>query len=330
MFSQCDLFAGIGGFSLAAHWFVIQTTQFVEIDTYCQQVLTKNFPGIPIHDDITNYYPRLGEFDIVTFGSPCQDFSSANPNGRGLEGERSGLFFEAIRIIRTVRPRFAIFENVPNVLNRGFDRILWEFSNIGMLCEWQVISANSMGAPHLRKRLFVIAYSHSLRESQPQRVDGEKWGRISNDRQITPNAMRSGFQECDIPPVTNESGFGSRCCDAATPNPQGNGRRSGFGGDDNPVQQCHWPQSSEVGDRESTTRPQPSQGPIEPGICGVDAGLPHWLDGHHPSPLATGIPHYQKRLKALGNTVVPQCAAIAYQRILEINNVASQDPKPTH
>jgi hypothetical protein len=52
----------------------------------------------------------------------------------------------------------------------------------------------------------------------------------------------------------------------------------------------------------------------------MDAGLPNWLDGAHPSPLATGIPHYQKRLKALGNTVVPQCAAIAYQRILEINN----------
>jgi len=286
---QCDLFAGIGGFSLAASWFGIETTQFVEIDPYCQQVLTKNFPGVPIHDDITNYYPRLGEFDIVTFGSPCQDFSSANPNGRGLEGERSGLFFEAIRIIRTVRPRFAIFENVPNLLNRGFNRILWEFSNIGMLCEWQVISANSMGAPHLRKRLFVIAYSHSLRESQPQGVDGEKWGRTSNDRQITPN-------------------------------PQGNGRRSGFGGDDNQVQQCHWPQSSEVGDRESATRPQPSQRPIKPGICGMDAGLSPWVDGHHPSPLATGIPHYQKRLKALGNTVVPQCAAIAYQRILELNN----------
>jgi hypothetical protein len=51
----------------------------------------------------------------------------------------------------------------------------------------------------------------------------------------------------------------------------------------------------------------------------MDARLSPWVDGHHPSPLATGIPHYRKRLKALGNTVVPQCAAIAYQRILEIN-----------
>jgi DNA (cytosine-5)-methyltransferase 1 len=288
---QCDLFAGIGGFSLAASWYGIKTTQFVEIDFYCQELLKKNFPGVPIHDDITTYYPRLGEFDIITAGFPCTDLSCANPSGRGLEGERSGLFFEAVRILRTVRPRFLLLENVPALINRGLDRVLWEIAQSGFDAEWQVISAASMGAPHRRERIFVIAYP-----------------------------MCSRRQKLNFSPVTDRSGFGSGSGDAPTPNPQGNGRRSGFGGDDNPVQQCHWPQSPEIGDRESATRPQPSEGSIKSRICGMDDGLSPWMDGHQPSPLATGIPHYQKRLKALGNSVVPQCAAVAYQRILEINN----------
>lgn len=287
--NQCDLFAGIGGFSLAASWFGIETTQFVEIDPYCQQVLTKNFPGVPIHDDVTTFTATPGEFDIITAGFPCQDLSSANPNGRGLEGQRSGLFFESIRIVRTVRPRFLLLENVPALINRGLDRVLWEIAQIGLDAEWQVVSAASMGAPHRRERIFLIAYSHRLRKSQLQGGIRDKWGWASHDRQVTSN-------------------------------PQSNGRRSGFGGDDNPVQQCHWPQSPEIGDRESATRPQPSEGSIKSRICGMDDGLSPWMDGHQPSPLATGIPHYQKRLKALGNSVVPQAVAVAYQRILEINH----------
>ena len=260
---QLDLFAGIGGFSLAAHWFGIQTTQFVEIDPYCQQVLNRNFSGVPIYADITDYHPRLGEFDIITFGSPCQDFSSANSNGRGLEGERSGLFFKAIRIVRTVRPRFAIFENVPNVLNRGFHRILWAFADIGIYdIEWQIISASSVGAPHLRKRLFLIAYPNGagLEGTKPTEYTGL----------LTRSCSTSPYTQSQRSPWHNSNQAGTN-------------------------------QASLLGNTFWQQNPHP-----EPAICRVDAGLPKGV--------AT------RQLKALGNTVVPQCAAIAYQRIMEIQN----------
>jgi len=232
---QLDLFAGIGGFSLAASWFGIKTTQMIEIDPYCQQILTKNFPGIPIHADITDYHPRLGEFDIITFGSPCQDFSECNPNGRGLEGKQSRLFFEAMRIVRTVRPRFVLFENVRYILIRQFDRILWEFSQVGFDVEWSLVSAASMGSPQLRERLFLIAYTQS-----------------------------PGTGRFDIPQTR--------------PNFAPFSRDSWWGQNPHP----------------------------EPAICPVAYGLSRRV--------------VNQQLKALGNTVVPQCAAIAYQRIMEIQN----------
>ena len=158
-----DLFSGIGGFALAAHMVGgIETVQFVEIDNYCQKILAKNFPGVPIHGDITTFTAEPGSADIITFGSPCQDLSSANPDGRGLEGERSGLFYEAIRIVRMVQPRFAVFENVPNLLVKDngihFQRVLRAFWESGFDAEWQVVSAASVGAPHLRERVFIVAY----------------------------------------------------------------------------------------------------------------------------------------------------------------------------
>lgn len=290
---QLDLFAGIGGFSLAASWFGIETTQFVEIDPYCQRVLQKNFPGVPIHDDVTTFTATPGQFDIITAGFPCQDLSSANPNGRGLEGKRSGLFFEVVRLIRTVQPRFVLLENVPNLLNRGLDRVLWELAQSGFDAEWQIVSAASMGAPHRRERIFIVAYC----TSQPIYV---KHGKFTA-------------------PTTGSREFGGVCSTLFTPNPQGNGRRSGQSGDDYQVQQQNGAQIIEVGCGESATRPQPNQGPIESRICGVDDGLSPWLDGHHPAPISHGSPCRNQRLKALGNTVVPQAVAIAYQRILEIN-----------
>jgi DNA (cytosine-5)-methyltransferase 1 len=194
---QCDLFAGLGGFSLAASWFGIETTQFVEIEPFCQSLLAKNFPNIPIHDDITTYHPRLGEFDIITAGFPCQDLSSANPNGRGLEGERSGLFFEAMRIVRTVRPRFLLLENVPALVNRGLDRVLWEIAQSGFDAEWQVVSAASMGAPHRRERIFIIAYTQGLRRNAlgDTKNYGTANGEINSldhDHQTTPNPQSTG------------------------------------------------------------------------------------------------------------------------------------------
>ena len=153
-----SLFSGIGGFTLAGDRLGIKTIQHVEIDSTCQKILKRHYPRIPIHDDVTTYCPERAAADIITFGSPCQDFSVANADRRGLEGERSGLFFDAIRVVRRVQPRYVVFENVPGIFTRGFERILWAFSQSGYDAEWQTISAGELGAPHLRSRVFVVAY----------------------------------------------------------------------------------------------------------------------------------------------------------------------------
>ena len=161
-----DLFSGIGGFSYAGEKIVggFETTQFVEVDPYCQSVLRKNFPNVPIHDDIRTFTAKPRQFDVFTIGFPCQDLSVAGRQ-RGINDEtRSGLFYESIRLLREVRPRFALFENVRNLLSHEkgetFQEILFQIAKSGYHAEWSVISAKDMGACHLRKRLWIIAYSN--------------------------------------------------------------------------------------------------------------------------------------------------------------------------
>ncbi|MGL5060787.1 MAG: DNA cytosine methyltransferase [Microcoleus sp.] len=167
-----DLFSGIGGFALAAHWVGgIETTQFVEIEPFCQKILAKNFPGVPIHDDVTTFTTHRGEFDLVTAGFPCQDISIAG-HGVGLDGKRSGLFFEIVRIIRECRPRFVVLENVAALLScrngRDMGAVLWELSESGYDAEWDVIPASALGANHARERTWIVAYANSDRRSKPQ------------------------------------------------------------------------------------------------------------------------------------------------------------------
>ena len=161
-----DLFSGIGGFSYAAERIVggYKTTQFVELDPYCQSVLRKNFPNTPIHDDIRTFTAKPRQFDVFTIGFPCQDLSVAGRQKGIGEGTRSGLFYESIRLLREVRPRFALFENVRNLLSHEkgetFQEVLFQIAKSGYHAEWSVISAKDMGACHLRKRLWIIAYSN--------------------------------------------------------------------------------------------------------------------------------------------------------------------------
>ena len=101
-----DTFAGIGGFSYAAEKLVggFETTQFVEIDPYCQKILKKHWPHLPIHDDITTFTARPFQYDIICGGFPCQDISTAGRKEGSTEKSRTGLFYELSRIKRLVRP----------------------------------------------------------------------------------------------------------------------------------------------------------------------------------------------------------------------------------
>ena len=169
-----DLFSGIGGFSYAAERLVggFETTQFVEINPYCQKVLRKNFPNVPIHDDITTFNATEGQFDILTCGFPCQDLSIAGKQEGIGEGTRSGLFFEILRLARQIRPKFILFENVRNLLSHSegetFQKVLQEIAKAGFDVEWSVIPAKDVGACHKRERLWFIAYPSSVNKDRTE------------------------------------------------------------------------------------------------------------------------------------------------------------------
>lgn len=164
-----SLFAGVGGFDLGfdkAGW---ECLFQVEWDKHCQSVLKKHWPNVPKFEDVRDVNgAKLEPVDLIAFGSPCQDLSVAGKRS-GLEGNRSGLFFEAIRIIKEMRyatkgeyPKWAIWENVPGALtsNKGedFAEVLNQMADIGALgIEWHVLDAQWFGVPQRRRRVFVIA-----------------------------------------------------------------------------------------------------------------------------------------------------------------------------
>jgi DNA (cytosine-5)-methyltransferase 1 len=157
-----DLFSGIGGFALAAKWAGWKTISFVEIDAYCQKVLKKNFPDVPVVSDIRNVSRESFSErpDIITGGFPCQDISLAG-KGAGINGKRSGLWLEMHRVICELRPRYVVVENVAALLNRGIDRVLRDLAASGYDAEWTIFSACTLGAPHTRERVFLVAYPSS-------------------------------------------------------------------------------------------------------------------------------------------------------------------------
>jgi DNA (cytosine-5)-methyltransferase 1 len=156
-----SLFTGIGGFDLAAQWAGIENVFQVENNEFCLRLLEGKFPLVNRFTNVKKVgLMNLPKVDVLTGGFPCQDISIINLKGKGLEGKRSGLWFEYFRIINELRPPFIIIENVRNLVNKGLPIILGALSEIGYNIEWQVIQASEMGARHKRARLWVVAYSN--------------------------------------------------------------------------------------------------------------------------------------------------------------------------
>jgi len=157
-----DLFSGIGGFSLGLEKAGFETVAFCEIDKKAHKVLAKHWPHVPIFDDVQKLNKAaLDEqgiaVDVICGGFPCQDISLAG-KGAGLEGERSGLWFEYHRLIKEIRPKYAIIENVSALRARGLDQVLRSLAEIGYDAEWHCIPASAIGAPHRRDRIWIVAY----------------------------------------------------------------------------------------------------------------------------------------------------------------------------
>jgi DNA (cytosine-5)-methyltransferase 1 len=218
-----SLFAGVGGFDLgfdSAGW---ECKFQVEWDKHCQSVLKKHWPDVPKFEDVRDVNGAdLTPVDLISFGSPCQDLSVAGKRS-GLEGNRSGLFFEAIRIIKEMRnatnnqyPKWAIWENVPGALtsNNGkdFGEVLDQMANIGALgIEWNILDAQWFGVPQRRRRVFVIASwdSTALERSNGKilSVPEDSRGDIKKSRKERKQASRAVETSASEPIWYGKTGF---------------------------------------------------------------------------------------------------------------------------
>ncbi len=158
-----DLFSGIGGLSEALREWV-RPVAYCERDSYAAGVLLSrmadgSIPYAPVWDDIRTLRGRnLPPVNIIFGGFPCQDISVAG-RGKGLAGERSGLFFEIVRLATEIHPTFVFLENVPAIRTRGLDAVVGEFSRLGYDCRWTMLSAAQVGADHKRERWFLLAHT---------------------------------------------------------------------------------------------------------------------------------------------------------------------------
>ena len=171
-----DLFSGIGGFSLGLERTGgFQTVAFCEIDPFCRKVLAKHWPEVPCFEDITKLTKRgldsIGRIDVICGGFPCQPVSCAGK--RKGDKDARWLWPEFYRIICEVKPRWVLVENVPGLLSadsgRLFAGILRDLASSGYDAEWNIVSAASVGAPHLRKRVFIVAHAGKSRRQQISR-----------------------------------------------------------------------------------------------------------------------------------------------------------------
>ena len=186
-FTFGSLFAGIGGFDLGLERAGMECRWQVEIDDYATKVLEKHWPHVKRYRDIcTIGAGALEPVDLICGGFPCQDISRAGGMAGIDKGIRSGLWREMLRVIRLVRPPFVIVENVAALLDWGMGRVLGDLADCGFDAEWSTVSACSMGAAHMRQRVFVVAY--------PNGFDG--WKRIwdTNAREIRSLQEIDGFQ----------------------------------------------------------------------------------------------------------------------------------------
>ena len=160
-----DLFsAAAGGWSLGLHRAGFVTIAACEIVEWRRILYAENNPHVRLYEDVraltaARLVSDLGALPEIIVGSPpCQDISSANTKGKGVDGERSGLYFEAVRLVGDCRPRWFAFENSANLQTRGADRLLDVLETLGYACEPCVVGASDVGANHIRKRSWLIGY----------------------------------------------------------------------------------------------------------------------------------------------------------------------------
>lgn len=320
-----DLFSGIGGFSYAAERLVggFKTIAFCDSDEPCRKVLRKHWPSTPIFEDVRTLTAKeIKPFcpdglSLITAGFPCQDLSVAGKQA-GYDGERSVLFYEIIRLARELRPNFLLLENVRNLLShRGgetFQETLFQIAKAGYDAEWAVIPASDVGACHRRERIWIIAHAQSsgrrTRAGQGESQAGRQEPRAGDcgtgsDAADTPHLLSDGSTaghagELEVRTIP-ESGDGGGAANAADSNGQRQQKKQPAAIADRTGWPC-WRNASRP------LNPNWRSYASQPVLCRGDDGLRGRVD----------------RLKQLGNSIVPQVAAVPLQRIKDVALGATQ------
>ena len=337
-----SLFSGIGGLDLgleATGRFQIVAQS--EIDPYACRVLKKHWPDVPNLGDITELTEEslegIGPVDLVCGGFPCQDLSVAG-KGEGIRGSRSGLFYEMARVVRLVRPRHWLMENVPRILAGGggewFGEVLRVVAEGGYDAQWDCIPAAAVGAPHRRDRVFIVAHANGGRLQRQRESEYKEQQSPSRDQFDRRSMRRRGQGEKMADAGRQESLFRagenrgicpptSVAADAISDElwEQSGGRGgqggsgapfAGFDGTSRPVAD-----NSRLKQRRRT-EPVPSEQPAaQRNRKAWPRPTGEWLPEPDVGRVAHGVPHRVDRLRGLGNAVVPQVATYIAQRILD-------------
>lgn len=280
-----DLFSGIGGFSLGLESTgFFETIGFVEKDKFCQKVLNKHWNNINIEEDIRNVKGEKYAADIITGGFPCQPFSVAGK--RKSTADDRYLWDEMLRVIREVKPRWVIGENVEGIVNINegmvLRQVLNDLENEGFKSQCIIIPASGIGAWHQRKRIWIVAYSDSNRHvSEIRRGNGEEKGIPVQDRQKD-STTRKFIGTSDVWETNKEY--------VSNSNVKGLERHRDEYELREVKQEKNFIWSSNDGTKESWWQTQSR-------ICGVPHGISTTLDKDR-----------SNRIKALGNSIVPQIA----------------------
>lgn len=284
-----DLFSGIGGIGIALEpW--VRTVAYCERDRYAQGVLLSRMRSgeidtAPIWDDVTTLRGEmLPRIDIIFGGFPCQDLSVAG-RGAGLDGERSGLFFEIARLARECQPRFVFLENVPAIRTRGGERVVKELASIGYDCRWTTLSAASVGAPHKRDRWFLLGYtkyngfttSSQLGSNKKTHTKKQNWPISSRESSGTSEHRNVSGNIPDVANATGERIQGLRASGEQESDPHGGAELS----------LCE------------SERPIQSDWSTEPDVGRV----------------VNGVRDRAHRIRCLGNSVVPLQVRTAFQKL---------------